>query len=71
MRPGRQRRVHQPPVRVEHREVDRGARTVQIRQEAAQPVRQRLLAAHAGQGGQRHVETAGGLLDGVGEQRVW
>ena len=43
---------------------------MQIRHEAAQPVRQLLFAAHAGQSGQRHVEAAGGLLDSVGEQRV-
>ena len=44
MCPGRQRRVHQTPVWVEHREVHRGARAVQIRQKVAQSVRQRLLA---------------------------
>ena len=71
MCPGRQRRVHQAPVWVEHREVHRGARAVQIRQEVAQSVRQRLLAAHAGQCGYRHVEAVGGLLDGMSEQGVW
>ena len=45
--PGRQRRVDQPPVGVQHREVHCGARAVQIGHEAAQPVRQLLLAAHA------------------------
>ena len=70
VRPGRQRRVHQPPIRVEHGEVDRGARAVQICHKATQPVWQRLFAAHAGQSSQRHVETAGGLLESVGEQRV-
>ena len=38
--------------------------------EAAQPVRQLLLAPHGGQSGQRHVEASRGLLDGVGQQRV-
>ena len=68
--PGGQRCVHQPPIRAEHGEVHRGARTVQIRQKATQPVWQRLFAAHPGQRRQRHVETAGGLLDRVHEQRV-
>ena len=43
---------------------------MQIRQEFAQPVRQCLLAPHAGQRSYRHVEALGGLLDGVGEQGV-
>ena len=37
---------------------------------SAQPVRQRLLAAHRGQRGHRHVQAVGGLLDGAGQQRV-
>jgi len=43
---------------------------VQIRHKATQPVWQFLFAAHTGQSGQRHVETAGGLLDRMREQRV-
>ena len=70
MRPGRQRRVHQAAVRVQHREVDRGTGAVQVGDEAAQPVRQFLLAAHAGQRGHRHVEAAGGLFERAGQQRV-
>ena len=34
-------------------------------------MRQLLLAPHAGQSRERHVEASGGLLDSVGEQRVW
>jgi hypothetical protein len=34
-------------------------------------VRQPLIAPHAGKSCQRHVEAAGGLLDGVGQQRMW
>ena len=71
MCPGRQRRVKQAPSGIEHREVQCGARTVQIREQAAESVRQRLLAPHAGQCGHRHADAAGGLLDGVGQQRVW
>ena len=70
VRPGRQRRVHQPPIRVEHGEVHRGARTMQIRHKATQPVWQRLFAAHTGEGGHWYVETAGGLLESMREQRV-
>ena len=45
--PRRQRRVHQAPGGVEHREVHRGTRAVQVAQQGAQPVRQRLFAPHA------------------------
>lgn len=70
VRPGRQRRVHQPPGRVEHGEIDRGAGIVQVRHKAAQPVWQRLSAAHAGQGGHRYFAAAGGLFERADEQRV-
>ena len=68
--PGGQRRVHQPPSGVQHGEVDRRARAVHVRQEAAQSVRQLLPTAHGGQSGYRHVDAAGRLLDSAGEQRV-
>ena len=58
VRPRRQWRVHQPAAGVKRREIHSGARVVQIGEEAAQPVRGRLVASQAGQGAGRHVEAA-------------
>ena len=70
MRPRRQRRVHQPPVRIEHGEVDGGTGTVHVGNELAQAMGERLFAAHACQRGHRHVDAVGGLLEGADQQRV-
>ncbi|CKS48271.1 Uncharacterised protein [Mycobacterium tuberculosis] len=70
MGPRRPRRIHQPPSGIQRRIVQSGARAVQLRQQAAQTMRQRLLSPHAGQGGDRHVEASARLFDGVGKQRV-
>ena len=66
--PRRQRRIHQPSAGVKHREIDRGARAMQLADEFLEPVRKLLFAAHPRQSGQRNVEASGRLLDGVGEQ---
>ncbi len=68
--PGRQRCVDEAPAGVQGGEIDRGARAVQISQEAAQAVGHLLLAPQRRQGGQGDVEAACGLVDGVGQQRV-
>ena len=47
--PGRQRRVDQPPARIQDGEIDCGAGAVQVGEEDAQSVRQRLVAPHAGE----------------------
>ena len=70
MCPGGQRRIHQLPTRVQHREVHRSARAVEVGHQAAQTVRQRLFPSHPRQCRDRHVQRCRGLLNGVGEQRV-
>ena len=68
--PGGQRRVDQLAVGVGDGEVDRGTGGEHVGDETAQARGQFLLAPHGRQGGDRHVEAAGVLLDGVGQQRV-
>ncbi len=70
MRPARQWRIHQAPIRVLDREVHLGAGVVHVGDEAAQPERQLFPAPHRGKRCDRHVETGGVLLDRVGEQRM-
>ena len=70
VRPRRQGRIHQLPAGTEHREVHRRAGAVQLAHHAAQPVRHRLLAPHDRDGGDRDVESLGGLLHGTRQQRM-
>ena len=68
--PRGQRRIHEPPLGIHDREVDRSARAVQIHHEIPHATRHFLVTSHRGQRRKRDVQAPACLLDGEGQQRV-